>query len=331
VLRIHFEPDDVLKLRVAGEPDPLWEMVLSLFRIRLGDGPLVLREWRQQAIARCPQSLLRMLMPLVPGGYWPDFLNPGEGLLGLEAGIEAVLSTPRPRLRRDLEELARQEGSLSTWSGGLADGDPATLTQLGQGLLAYHRTVIEPYWPEARAHIEADRGTRARAFLDGGFEGLFNSFRPLMRWQPPVLEVAVPLEEDLYLNGRGLVLIPSYLSWRYPDKLMDPDLPPVLVYPVQHDLVLSARVRGSQASLGALVGPTRAMILDSVRSGHSTTELARQVGVSAGAISQHAGVLREAGLILTSRVGKAAVHTLTPTGIALLEASGGPVTAKLRP
>ena len=34
MLRIHFQPDDILKLRVATEPDALWETVLSLFRIR---------------------------------------------------------------------------------------------------------------------------------------------------------------------------------------------------------------------------------------------------------------------------------------------------------
>jgi len=325
VLRIHFLPNDILKLRLAAEPDPLWETVLSLFRILRGDGPVVLKEWRGVAIQRCRQSTLRMLLPLTPGGYFPDFLTPAEGALGLEAGIDALLSTPRQRLRREVELLAAQAGSLPGWTTSLANGDPETLEHLGQTLLTYHRTVIEPYWPEARAHVEADRTKRARAFLEGGFDGLLNSFQPLMRWESPFLEVNVPYDETVYLNGRGLVLIPSYLSWRYPDKLENPDLPPVLVYPVQHDLVLSARARGSESSLSSLVGPTRAIILDSIESGYSTTELARRVGVTPGSISQHTAVMRDAGLILTSRVGKAVVHTLTPAGTALLDASAGPI------
>jgi DNA-binding transcriptional ArsR family regulator len=73
-----------------------------------------------------------------------------------------------------------------------------------------------------------------------------------------------------------------------------------------------------------LIGPTRAAILDTIQTGRSTTELARRVGVSAGSVSQHTAVMRDAGLILTTRVGKAVIHTLTPTGIAVLNASGDP-------
>jgi transposase-like protein len=322
MLRIHFQPDDVLQLRVATEPDALWETVLSLYRIRLGNGPVVLRQWRSQALQRLRQSTLQMLMPLIPGGYFPDFLNPAEGALGLEAGVDAVLSTPRRRLRSELELLAAQQCSLPAWTASLADGDRETLEHLGRALLTYHRTAIEPYWSEVRAHVDADRAKRARAFLNGGVEGLLNSFQPLMRWESPVLEVAVPYDETLHLNGRGLRLIPSFLSWTSPDKLRDPELPPVLVYPIQHDLVLSARSRGPDVSLAALIGPTRAIILDSIGSGRSTTELARQVGVSPGSVSQHTAVLRDAGLILTTRVGMAVVHTLTSSGVTVLDTSG---------
>src|SRR5690349_22023593 len=120
MLRIHFQPDDVLQLRVATEPDALWETVLSLYRIRLGNGPVVLRQWRSQALQRLRQSTLQMLMPLIPGGYFPDFLNPAEGALGLEAGVDAVLSTPRRRLRSELELLAAQQCSLPAWTASLA-------------------------------------------------------------------------------------------------------------------------------------------------------------------------------------------------------------------
>jgi DNA-binding transcriptional ArsR family regulator len=324
MLRIHFSPEDVTRLRVAAEPDPLWETVLSLFRIRRGDGPLALRQWRRRAIERSTTATLQMLMPLTPGGYFPDFLNPAESRQGFEAGLDAVLSTPRQRLRGEMDLLSAQSKSLPSWACRLADGDIETMTRLGDALRTYHRTVIAPHWPEMRAQVESDRAKRARALLDGGFEGLINSFHPMMRWRSPVLEVAVPYDDTMHLDGRGLLMIPSYLSWGDPDKLKDPALPPVLVYPVEHDLRLSARSRDCGTSLANLIGPTRAAILETIQSGSSTTELARRVGVSAGSVSQHTAVMRDAGLILTARVGKAVIHTLTPTGVAVLNASVDP-------
>ncbi len=41
----------------------------------------------------------------------------------------------------------------------------------------------------------------------------------MFRWCPPVLEVAYPRQtrdRDLYLNGRGLTLVPSYFNWGDP-------------------------------------------------------------------------------------------------------------------
>ncbi|HST82950.1 MAG TPA: winged helix-turn-helix domain-containing protein [Kineosporiaceae bacterium] len=325
MLRIHFQPDDILRLRIATEPDPLWETVLSLFRIRRGDGPMILKQWRLDAIRRSPQSVLQMLLPLTPGGYFPDFLNPAESSISLEAGIEAVLATPRPRLRHELGILARQQGSLPTWVCALADGDRETLERLGRALRIFYQSAIEPYWAEARAHVEADRAKRARICLDGGIESLLNSFHPLIRWNNPFLEIAVPFDDTVYLNGRGLRMIPSYVSHGSPDMLQDPELTPVLVYPLEHDLLLSARTRGPGSSLAALIGPTRATLLDSIESGRSTTELARRVGISPGSVSQHTTVLREAGLLMTNRVGRAVVHTLTPLGSAVLHAHDDPV------
>jgi DNA-binding transcriptional ArsR family regulator len=59
-------------------------------------------------------------------------------------------------------------------------------------------------------------------------------------------------------------------------------------------------------------------VLLEVGGGCTTSELARRVGVSLASASQHASVLREAGLVHTLRQGGAVLHTLTPLGAALL-------------
>ena len=94
----------------------------------------------------------------------------------------------------------------------------------------------------------------------------------------------------------------------------------MLVYPVEHSVVLSARP--AYASVAALIGMTRTAVLESVGEGRTTSELARRVGVSAASISQHTAVLRGAGLIHSTRVGKAVLHTITPVGVALMESPG---------
>ena len=48
--------------------------------------------------------------------------------------------------------------------------------------------------------------------------------------------------------------------------------------------------------------------------------LASRAGISLAAASQHASVLRGAGLIVTRRQGGAVLHVLTPLGAELLQA-----------
>jgi len=325
VLRIHFTAEDLGRVRVQSQPDPMWETVFSIYRLQDRSLPLVFHDWRRNAARSCARDDLAALRTLIPGGYFPDFLTPSEGGLGLDEGIEALLSTPRSRLRDEVGTLARQS-PLPAWCRQLADGDRETVQRLADAIRGHFRSAIEPYWPQARAHIDADRARRARAFLDGGADGLLGSYLPMMRWERPVLSVDVPYEQDIYLQGRGLLLIPSFLSMSTPDFLLDNTLPQVLAYPVEHSLAVSAAALGPCMSLAPLIGDTRTAVLETIGQGSNTTELARRVGVSAASISQHTAVLRNAGLIRTNRVGKAVLHTLTPLGSALLE-PGAPVTA----
>ncbi|MFJ9098045.1 ArsR/SmtB family transcription factor [Streptomyces sp. NPDC102405] len=76
--------------------------------------------------------------------------------------------------------------------------------------------------------------------------------------------------------------------------------------------------------LGALLDRTRAAILEGVVTGRTTGGLAARFGISGAAASRQTAVLRRAGLLLSVRHGKYVVHTVTPAGIALLEARPGP-------
>jgi DNA-binding transcriptional ArsR family regulator len=73
-------------------------------------------------------------------------------------------------------------------------------------------------------------------------------------------------------------------------------------------------------SLVALLGRTRAAVLLTIadRPSLNTTELAAALGTSQASASQHATVLREAGLVTTRRHNGSALHTLSTCGTVLL-------------
>jgi DNA-binding transcriptional ArsR family regulator len=157
-------------------------------------------------------------------------------------------------------------------------------------------------------------------------EALLGTLHPAVNWSPPVLEITHDRDEDIYPDGAGLVIMPSLFLFGRPTVFVDPHRPdaaPRLVYPVPMDAGISAtlwegRPRRGKA-LGALMGRTRAEILHALSEHCNTTELGRRVGISTAAASQHATVLRAAGLISSKRRLNTVEHSLTVLGSTLVE------------
>ncbi|WP_433390215.1 ArsR/SmtB family transcription factor [Micromonospora sp. KLBMP9576] len=332
MLKIYFSAEDILRTRVAPAADPMWELVLSLHLLPgRGRDPL-LSGWRRSVTRGLREGRdsagLRLLLALnPPRGYFPDFLTPYESVSGFESGLEAVRSTSLTRLQRDLVLLAA-DGALPAAARPLARGESDALRGLTDAMRRYRGLAIDPYWARIQAAVTADRALRARALLDGGVEGLMAGLRPAMRWDSGVLEIRdYPHSRELHLGGRGLLLVPSFFCAPNPVALLDPELPPVLVYPVDRlgGLLPSPGERSDadapdpgRAALAALVGRTRAAVLASSDDGCTTGEVARRLNISAAAASQHTTVLRNAGLLVSQRDRNTVLHTLTPLGRAML-------------
>ncbi|MCS0638202.1 winged helix-turn-helix domain-containing protein [Streptomyces sp. LP05-1] len=336
MLRIHFTGADLAGVRMAARPDALWETILSFHRLRDRRGAPLFGEWRAETRSRL-NGETRLLGALVPArGYFPDFLTPARGLHGLEAGLEAIRETPPARIHGELALLAASRpgaAPLPGWARDLPEGRPEPFGRLLGALRAYHRAAVEPHWSHIQGRVEADRAVRGRALLDGGADELLASLPPMLRWRAPVLEADYPVDRELRLDGRGLLLQPSYFCRCTPVVLRDPELPPVLVYPVTHAEAPAAGEPGGPggaSSLGRLVGHTRSAVLEAIGQGGTTSELARRAGVSLASASQHAGVLRDAGLVVTLRQGSSVLHTLTPLGAALLHGGTRPRPTRRR-
>ncbi|HEX6686597.1 MAG TPA: winged helix-turn-helix domain-containing protein [Candidatus Limnocylindrales bacterium] len=326
MLRIHFTSADLMRTRIAGGPDPMWELTLSLHQLRSPSSP-IFGQWRRETVKRLRQAgaadCLALLLQLVPQtGYFPDFLTPFEAGKGFHAAIEAILSTPIRRLRRDLETLGAAH-PLPGWMDGLARGDVPTLGRLAEALRSYHAVAIEPYRTQIHTSVHIDRSRRTRSLADGGYQQLLADMHPTVRWLDSVIEAEYPGDQVCHLDGRGLLLVPSFFCFGKPISLRDTSLPPVLVCPVDGDarfMALSPATRrrpGSQA-LAALLGRTRAAVLETIGDGCTTGEIARRLDVSLATASEHTSVLRQAGLVASARDGNTALHVLTPVGTSLL-------------
>lgn len=319
VLRIHFRADDLERVRVAPAPDPLWELVLSLNKLQSPHPPVHYRPWRTQALRRIRRpevaeslELLRTLVP--PRGNFPDFLTPGHASVDLEAAYESILRLPRQAMLDDLGRAFRRRHAPG-WVGDLADARGQGSKRIVAAMRIYRSEVLRPVSSRIDKQVETDLATRAHQLADSGPVGLLRSLPAPIRWAEGVLEADYLVDKDVHLNGRGLTLVPSYFCWGTPVTLIDPELPPTLVYPAR-PLVPEP---GERDYLAGLLGSTRARILRTLDVPLSTSELARLVHVSAPAVSQHIGVLRGAGLVTSERYGPSVLHVITRLGLDLLD------------
>ncbi|MCW6005587.1 winged helix-turn-helix domain-containing protein [Micromonospora sp. CPCC 205371] len=324
MLRINFTADDIARTRIAAGPDPLWELVLALQMLTPQRGDLLFGGWRREAGDALRRAglgpWLRLLLALTPNvGYFPDFLNPIDAMRGLEHGLEAIRRTGKPALQRDMRHLARNR-RLPARARDIAEGDPGTLTELTDSMRTCHDAVVAPYRHSIETAFERDRAAKANALASSGVEGLLRSLDPLATWSSGELRVPTHRDQELRLDGRGLVLIPSYFCVSGPLTMLDPTLPPVLIYPVarQPD-TLPARAVPRPEALCALIGATRTAVLQVISTRPRTTdELAHRVGISPASASEHAAVLRRAGLVTSHRDGHRMQHQPTALGLALL-------------
>jgi DNA-binding transcriptional ArsR family regulator len=193
-------------------------------------------------------------------------------------------------------------------------------------LLEFCQAAVLPYWNRSRNRLELERVARGRIVITKGVEHMLATLHPTVRWQPPILEIPVKESAEIHLDGRGLLLCPSMFLVDHPCVILDfegDDGPPTLVFSLPLTTSVVSTLCGApelkEHALSALVGHTRAAALQVLADSCTTGELAQRLNISSAGASQHATVLREAGLITTCRNRNSVLHSLTPLGVALLQ------------
>ncbi len=301
-----FTAEDLLRTRFAAGPAPLLELGMAIATLRRGDA--VFARWRRRI--SLPREALPLFDLIPPSAAGPLFLDPVSD--GFDDGLETVLSTPPATASAQLMSTTRP----TSWSRGLAVHDRDAWRTLETALRRAYDAVIERERDRIRASFHADLAWRRMLLAEQGISAALAGLYPGSRWNGTTLEVDVPEDSEHAPAGRGVTLLPSTVWNGRPLIGSHPDGSMLLVYPALTPVPLIDEEPAD--ALGALLGRTRASILEDLVEHRTTTELALNLGISPASASAHAKTLRGAGLIVTRRAGKAVTHVATPLGLGLL-------------
>lgn len=298
---------------------PLLEMIGSLWVLQMADAepmyePWVAHVWpRVQALPEFP--LLRALVP--DGRYFPDFLTPPPTIPNpdVESELESLMATSPDVVRRDLAE-AYPDG-LPDILGGIVDDPEPGMRRIVDALSRYWECALASSWPRMRDLLESDILYRGREFAAGGATRLFGDLHHAVSWSGNTLTLEGKCLRRIELGGSGMLLIPGVFVWPCVLTITAPPLRPTLIYPARGVATLwddPRRLSTPSQSLARLMGAQRAALLASLSQPATTSDLARRMEMTAGGVSQHLAVLRDAGLVRSSRSGRIVLYVRTPLG-----------------
>ncbi|HEX6472350.1 MAG TPA: winged helix-turn-helix domain-containing protein [Streptosporangiaceae bacterium] len=306
MLRLRFTAEDLLRVRLAARPAPLLELGMAVATLRRDDA--VFRGWaRRTRLPRAAHPLYELIPPTATG---PLFVDPVSE--GLEDGLDMVLSTRQADARAELARTCRP----TRLTRGLAGRDPGAWGTLENAIRAAYGAIIDRDGTAMRASFDADLAWRRMLLSERGAGAALAGIHPGGRWVGTTLEFDVPHDGEHAADGRGVTLLPSAFWAGRPMVGTHRDGSMLLVYPALTPVPLVDAAPGD--ALSALLGRTRAAILELLVEQRTTTEIARKLGISAASASAHAKTLRDAGLVASRRAGKAVVHVVTPLGARLL-------------
>ncbi|WP_240760120.1 ArsR/SmtB family transcription factor, partial [Phytoactinopolyspora endophytica] len=157
-------------------------------------------------------------------------------------------------------------------------------------------------------------------------EALFADLHPDLHWRDGrlMLEGARWSADRAVNRGPGgLVLMPVVLGSSYVLIKKSTSTQTTLRYPARGVGALwTAGTRPPAGATVRLLGRARAELLEALRSPATPTDLARALGITPSAVSQHLRVLRENGLVAGERSGRTVMYRTTTLGETVADTAG---------
>ena len=300
--------------------DAVWETVASMHVLNFPDRHAVHARLRQRIPAR-PRADLTFLLGLTAHhGWFPDTFSP-EPTVDPPTPVEQfemLGDTDIEVLRADLAAMRERAPDIVEGMSPHQYADRVAIE-----LAQYWREVLEPMWEELEAIAAEDIAYHSRRMSREGVARALDGVHEAISYDSGVLTVDFH-QTDLRVqpSPAGVWLVPS--AFRWPWIAARHDGPVVLSYAARG----AARVWESDPSasvddaLAALLGRSRAAILQILNVPRSTTRVAQDLRLSAGTVSEHLSVMTASGLLTTRREGRRVLYQQTPLGADL--ANGGP-------
>jgi DNA-binding transcriptional ArsR family regulator len=285
--------------------------------------------WAQPRLAARPPRLTRVWELVINGlPTYPEFLIPAPTVRA------PAFADDLARLRATADDVVR--ASLGRVFAGvpwpttaveLAERPGPILAEIADELAAFHDRLIAPHWARMRPVLDADIAYRGGLLADGGARALFGSLHPDIRWREGVLTLTDHRDERVHeavLGPDGVVLIPCVFAWPEPSVSRATSTQTMLCYPARAAATVWHAGTGGEPGADAdattrLLGVVRTRLLAALRSPATTTALARALGVTPSAVSQHVTVLYRVGLIDRARSGRAVLYQVNDLGLAILD------------
>ena len=201
-----------------------------------------------------------------------------------------------------------------------------SLAELAAELGECHDRLIAPHWERIRPVLEADIAYRAGLLAGAGARSLFSDLHPDLHWSGGTLTLTDadqgPSPFKITLGPDGVVLMPSIFNWPQVSPSRATSTQTIMLYPARGAATVWENgawpAGGREEAAEALLGVPRVRLLAALRSPATTTALARSLGVTPSAVSQHLAVLHRGGLVDKRRSGRTVLYQTTALGLALL-------------
>ncbi len=333
MIRIHLTSADFARVRFAAQPFPSQELNAAFMMLTTpSHAPLLFGRWRSRTMRALPAAAAP-LRDLVPGRHIPAFLDSAEA--SLNEHFDTVCAGDPAWIAAELERAyaaVGTSGPVPAWIRDLHRGAPHAWQPFVRAKRAAFDALLAPVWPLVQDLHRAEFARYAAAVAQHGTGHTLARTVPGSRlaeedgvWDLPTADATATRE--LHAAGRGVLLLPTF-HWTGGPLISDlADRPVVVTFPAGPGLPLPATTSAASATpstaddaLADVLGHTRLRILLLSGDGLNTSGLARRLAPSAATISTHTAALRAAGLLSSTRDGKAMVHRRTPLADLLLGA-----------
>jgi DNA-binding transcriptional ArsR family regulator len=329
MIEARFDTEALTRVRFA--ISPMWEVTRSAKALRDPAAAALHLPWVERALPRVADLDLAPLFALQNApDYNPDFVNPPPStpLVEFEDELQTMLATPDEQISAEVR-YGYEGVPLPAVLEPFLSEPRSAIDALADLMREYWLRCHAENWPRMRSLLEHDVLYRSRQIADGGTARLFCDLADGVGWSDGVLRIPGSCDGSLDVDDRGLLLMPSVFVWPKVTALTLEPWQPTVVYPARGVGMLWSPedAPSPPQALERLVGRTRATLLNALDSPRTTTELAGELGLSPGGVSQHLTVLRDAGLVHGRRVARSVLYLRSAQGSALVKASGADETS----